>query len=334
MTFEYEAPPFRPLPGLRGAHFQTLWSNLLRRPDSVRAILDRSHTEILGTVDGDRLRVHWTAGQRRAGAPVLVILHGLTGCSSSSGVLGVAAKALGAGFEVVRVDLRNAFGSTPSVGVGHAGRSEDARTVLEHVVSRRPSSLVAIVGFSLGGNVALKAAGEYGSEPPTQLRAVVGISVPLDLDRACTRIDAASNWLYRRYFLGRLRRIVAGRIQAHPDVYEGVEPPPTLSIRDFDDAIVAPTCGFTDAVDYYTRSSAIAFLPDIRVPTLLVEAEDDPFIPFSIYEDARIRDNPRVCLLNTRRGGHAGFWNPNGTPDPTPFWAEHRAVEFAARRVA
>lgn len=328
-------PPFRPPAVLRSAHLQTLWASWARRPAADARVLAEAATEIVDTGDGDaadRLAVHWTPALIEE-APVLVVLHGLTGCAASPGVLGVAAKARERGFEVVRVDLRNAPGDTPSVAVGHAGRSEDARAVLEHVMRRRPAAPVAVVGFSLGGNVALKAAAEYGDDAPPALRAVVGISVPIDLDRCCAAIDARANLLYRSYFLRRLRRTVRTRAAAHPGVYDGIELPSVLSLRAFDDAIVAPLCGFRDAADYYARSSALPHLGDIRVRTLLIEAEDDPFIPFAVYDDARIRANPRIRLLATRRGGHAGFWAPPPPGDRDPFWAENRAVEFAARVV-
>lgn len=328
-------PHFRPSGPLRSAHLQTLWANWAPRPAAdARVRIDSSPSVVStgGPGPADRLRLHWTP-PRRDDAPVLVVLHGLTGCADSPGVAGVAAKGRERGFEVVRVDLRNAPGATPSVGVGHAGRSEDARAVLDHVRAERPSAAIAVVGFSLGGNVALKAAGELGDDAPAALRAVVGISVPIDLDRCCRAIDAPLNLPYRAYFLRRLRRTVRSRASAYPHHYEGIELPSALSLRAFDDAVVAPLGGFRDAADYYARSSALRVLADVRVPTLLIEAEDDPFIPFDVYDDARIRTNRRIRLLATRHGGHAGFWAPPPAGDRDAFWAENRAVDFAARAV-
>ncbi len=286
---------------------------------------------VLPTPDGDRLRAHWW--WLDASAPVLLILHGLTGCAEAPQVLGVAIKAVRCGFNVVRADLRNASGDSPSVGVGHAGRSEDVQTLLAHIAAAAPGAAVAIVGYSLGGNVALKSAGELGADAPASLAAIAVVSVPIDLALSCRSIDEPANWFYRHYFVRRLAGTAERRRQRHPGTYPDVDLRPIRTIRDFDDAIVAPACGFADAADYYRRSSSLAVAEGIRVRTLLIQSRDDPFIPFASFEDARLSANPAICLLATDRGGHVGFYAAAANGDADRYWAENRVVEHCARHV-
>ena len=319
---------FQPAALARGAHLQTMWANYAPRSPSASALARVAVASPLPTPDGDRLRVHWNRAEPR-GRSVLIVLHGLTGCAASPQVIGIAAKGWARGFDVVRVDLRNASGDTQSTAIGHAGRSEDIRTVLDHVVERAPRSTICIVGYSLGGNVALKAMGEMSHSTPEQLRAVATISVPIDLDAACRRIDAATNIVYRTYFVRRLRSIVARRAERVAGRYRQINLAGVRTIRGFDEAVVAPLGGFDNAADYNARCSALQFIESIRVRTLLIQAQDDPFIPFDAYRDPRIGSNSAVTLLATARGGHTGFY-ASSPHDRDAFWAENRAVDFCA----
>lgn len=322
---------FKPAVWLRGAHRQTLWSNYARRPHRTPNPAALEHSDSVTTGDGDQIRVHWW---RQPGhSPVLIILHGLTGCAGSNNVVGLGAKAAARGFSVVRADLRNASGDTPSVGIGHAGRSEDLVALIEHVRHRQPGDPIAVVGFSLGGNVTLKTAGEYGAAAPAELSAVAAISVPIDLDAACTRIDSPGNRGYRDYFLRRLGRTVKRRRARAPQLYGALELEGIRTLRGFDNAVVAPTCGFDDAEHYYRTCSAIRYVADITVPTLVVQAQDDPFIPFNAFDDERLTGNSAIRLLATRHGGHVGFYAARCGQDPDPFWAENRALDHCARGV-
>jgi len=323
---------FHPPAWPKGGMGQTIWANYAPRPSALRRLHVTSRSKILATPDGDRIRVHWNDGHRH-GAPILVLLHGLTGCAQSSQVLGLAAKGRAAGFATARVDLRNALGDTPSVGVGHAGRSEDIDTILDHVTAHAPGRSIALIGYSLGGNVALKALGEMADKARPELAAAVTISVPIDLSAACTAIDAADNWMFRRYFVTRLKKIVERRRREGRGQYGSIDLRDVESIREFDGRLVAPLCGFDSAEDYYRRSSALPLIGAIRVPTLLIQAIDDPFIPFAAYENPSIAANPAVSLLATQHGGHAGFWARRGN-DSDRFWAEHRAIEFCQQQTS
>jgi predicted alpha/beta-fold hydrolase len=320
---------------LRGGHRQTLWSNYAPRLEGAAALADESTAVAIPSGD-DELRVHWWRAGGDRQRPLLVILHGLTGCAGAPQVTSLATKAVQRGLDVLRVDLRNASGATPSRQIGHAGRSEDLRAVLDHVSERAPGVPVAVVGYSLGGNITLKALGEYGPAAPSALRAAAVVSVPIDLDAACTAIDLPSNRIYRHYFVRRLQLTVRRRAARHPDIYGDVAAGSLAAIdgiRDFDHRVVAPLCGFDSATDYYARSSALPFLPEIRVPTLLIQAQDDPFIPYDTYAALPLRDQPALRLLASERGGHVGFWARRAGADPDRFWAENRALDFCAERL-
>ncbi len=323
--------------GWRGnRHFQTIWPNRIKRDPAGRRLAERSEEAIITSEDGDSLRLHWSRHGDDAARPVLVVLHGLTGCADADNVMATAAKGHAAGFDIVRVDLRNTQADdAPSLGIGHAGRSEDLRATLGHIRAKAPDALVAVIGFSLGGNIALKALGEYGNRPPANLRAAATISVPIDLNDACTAIDERrENWIYRTYFLRRLaRRYLAARAQ-RPDLFHAIDVDSIRGIRDWDNAVVAPLGGFADANDYYARNSSLNVIGDIRVATLMIHARDDPFIPFASYEAAAVRGNPLIALSAPRQGGHVGFFSTRlPAREPDRYWAENRALAHCADAV-
>ncbi|MFQ5742892.1 MAG: YheT family hydrolase [Acidobacteriota bacterium] len=325
--------PFHPHPLLANQHLQTIWSNRIERHPAGRRLSDRSESSFVEAEDGDRLQLQWSLTEHDPTA-VLIVLHGLTGCAESNNVMSVAAKGYAAGFDVVRVDLRNSLADDTSLGIGHAGRSEDLRSVIDHVRGEYPGTPLTVIGFSLGGNITLKAMGEYGSAAPSELKAVATISVPIDLDAACHAIDRTGNWIYRSYFLKRL----AGRYELlrarHPERFPYLELSAIKSIRAWDNAIVAPLSGFVDAEDYYSQSSALRTLAGIRIPSLLIQAQDDPFIPFDSFRRPVVQNHGWLKLLGPARGGHVGFYAAPGVDGELDrFWAENRALAFCAASV-
>jgi predicted alpha/beta-fold hydrolase len=324
---------FIPPAWLRSGHLQTIVPNKMRRHAAGPNLARHSSLETITLMDDDRINIHWSSHGGEPSA-VLVILHGLTGCAEADNVLAVASKGYLAGFDVVRVDLRNSQGDHPSVGIGHAGRSEDLHSVVAHVAQRYPGTPVAVIAFSLGGNIALKALGEYGDAPPPDLRAAAAISVPIDLDDACRAIDRTGNWVYRNYFLRRLSRRYLVRRRSHPELFPQLDLARIRTIRGWDNAVVAPLSGFADAEDYYYRSSALRVVEHIRVPSLIIHAKDDPFIPFGPFRRPELCHNDSLRLLAMQHGGHVGFYAAhNGDQDPDRFWAENRALAFCAERV-
>ncbi len=328
-------PRFEPAGWRSNAHFQTIWPNRIQRDPAGPELARGSTREVVESEDGDKLQLFWSCHEPDDDRPVLIVLHGLTGCADAENVLATAQKGFEAGFDVVRVDLRNSQSDMPSTGVGHAGRSEDLRAVVRHVRERRPDADVTAIGFSLGGNIALKAAGEYGDDPPAELRAVATISVPIDLSDACRKIDGRrSNWIYRDYFLRRLGQRYRRARELHPHLFHYVDVDRIRGIREWDNAIVAPLGGFENAEDYYAKNSSLKVLHRIRLPALLVHAQDDPFIPIDPFLLPAVRDNDWLRVLAPRNGGHVGFYADSTTNDePDRYWAENRALSFCAAAV-
>lgn len=213
----------------------------------------------------------------------------------------------------------------------HSGETGDLDWVVERLVTREPDLRLGLIGVSLGGNVLLKWLGERGADVPPQVRAAAAISAPFDLAACADRLESGMGYLYMRAFLKSLKPKAldfAGRYPGTVDV-EAVRRARTF--RQIDDAATAPIHGFSDASDYYARASSLPYLERIRVPTLLVNAADDPFQPGSALERARTRSSDAVTCLFTDRGGHVGW--VTGPPWAPEAWAETRAVEWLAPRL-
>ncbi len=255
---------------------------------------------------------------RAAPAPVLVLVHGLEGSAESNYMLWMARAALQAGFDVVRMNVRTCGGTEHlAPTLYHSGLTTDLRAIVDQLSPRR----LFVVGFSMGGNQALKLAGEWGSQAPSHVAGVAAISAPIDLAACARRLTEPRNRIYESRFLrqlsqrlGRKARLQPGRFS--PAALEGV-----ANIIDFDHRVTAPAFGFRDAWDYYEHSSAQRLLGRIEVPALLIQARDDPFIPF---ESFRVPPNPALTLLAPERGGHVSFL-ARGRPR---FWAAEQVIRF------
>ncbi|MFZ0212113.1 MAG: alpha/beta fold hydrolase [Candidatus Acidiferrales bacterium] len=272
-----------------------------------------------------RADCHWQREPSRH--PTLVLLHGLEGSSDSGYMLGSADKAFGAGFNVLRLNQRNCGGTeelTPTLY--NSGLSVDIRAVIHSLIEEDGLPEIFAAGFSMGGNLVLKMAGEFAAAPPPQLRAVVGVCPCCDLAACADAIGKLQNRIYERHFVRHLKRRMRWKSELFPSLYplNGLEK--IDSVRQFDDEVTAKFCGFRDADDYYARSSALQFLPDIHVPALLLAAQDDPMIPFRSFEDGNWRGNPRIVVEGPQHGGHCGFISRRRGPER--FWAEARIVEF------
>ena len=256
----------------------------------------------------------------------IVILHGLEGSSDSGYMLGVAEKAWVGGFNVVRLNQRNC-GGTESLTqtLYHSGLSGDIRCVIRELIERDSLPEIFAVGFSMGGNLVLKMAGETGMSLP-ELRAVVAVAPALDLRSCANALNEPRNFVYERHFVAGLKRRMRLKIKLFPQLFpvDGMER--IRSVREFDELITARFCGFAGADDYYARSSASRVLSGIRRPTLIITSQDDPFVPFASFALPAIRENPWIRLLATAQGGHCAFIS--NEPGDARFWAENRVVEF------
>ena len=276
-------------------------------------------------------RCHWQDEPRRH--PTLVLVHGLEGSSESGYLLGTAEKAFQQGFNAVRVNQRNCGGTerlTPTLY--NSGLSGDVRAVLQELISRDGLREVCVVGFSMGGNLVLKMAGEYGSAAPPELRCAAAVCPSLDLAACADAIDRPRNGVYQRRFVRSLKRRMRQKASLFPERYPLDGLGRVRSVRQFDDAITARFCGFRDADDYYARASALQFIAAIRVPTLILTAQDDPMVPYRPFLDPALQTNPQITFLAPRRGGHCAFISrENGA---RRFWAEARVVEFCQAHLA
>ncbi len=227
---------------------------------------------------------------------------------------------------VVRMNMRTCGGTerlTPTLY--HSGLSSDVGAVLREVIEKKKLRRVGLVGYSMGGNLALKLAGELGAGAPAELKAVAAVSPAADLAASADAMHDWSNRIYEWKFLLSLMRRFKRKSILHPDLYKKVSRWPG-SIREFDDVVTARYCGFESADDYYHRAAAARVIDKIAVPTLILHAEDDPFIRFLPETRARMEANPNVTLLETSHGGHCAFLaQPNGYDGR---WAERQVIHF------
>jgi predicted alpha/beta-fold hydrolase len=323
-TRPYHARQFRPLPWLGNAHLQTVLSQCLTGP----RLAHPTHERQLTLPDGDRLVLHdsvpvgWSRGDR-----IALLVHGLCGCHRSAIIQRVGRMLLHQRLRVVRLDLRGAGrGAALARRTYHAGISEDVRAAALEVLRWAPTSPLTLVGFSLGGNVVLKLAGEASDEPLTGLERVAAVGPPIDLARCTEMLALPRNRFYENYFLIRLIAQVRQRERLIPDLPR-TRFPLRLRLRHFDDLFTAPQWGFAGALDYYRRASALPFIPRITVPTLILTAHDDPFIAVQPFLDLAAPPNVEVHVQE--RGGHLGFLGPDGAGGIR--WAERRVVEWVAR---
>lgn len=264
----------------------------------------------------------------RASHPTLVMWHGLEGSISSRYMLTTAAKAFRRGFNVIRVNIRNCGGTehlTPTIY--HGGLTGDLRAVVEELIQRDRLSNLFVAGFSLGGNMVLKLAGEYGDNPPPEIKAICAISPSVDLHASFELLSRRRNTLYHQNFLFFLKRRIKRKHGLYAGRYDAAGLRRIRTMYAFDDRFVAPAFGFENVRDYYAKASALPLIGRIRIPTLIIHAKDDPFIPFSSLTDESIAANPFVFLCATERGGHVAFIAAS-SPGEDRFWAENRLVDF------
>jgi uncharacterized protein len=318
--------PFVPQPRLRNAHAQTLAGALI--PRRFNLVTERVEGRYFDTAPGVRVLAHCSWQKERNRRPTLVILHGMEGSTESRYMLGTTEKALAAGFNVVRVNTRNCGGTEHLTStLYHAGLTEDLQHIISELAERDGLDELYAGGFSLGGNVVLKLAGEYGSAAPHQLKGVIAISPSIDLNASADAIELRSNIIYNLRFIWSLRTRMRRKAHLFPERYDASGLRGVWSIRKFDDVYTAPHSGFGNVNNYYERASSLQFISRIAVSTLIVHAQDDPFIPFASFRHPDIDANQNVVLLAPEQGGHVGFISADREGEDR-FWAEIMAVEF------
>jgi hypothetical protein len=320
---------FEPRRGLSNGHLQTIVGNFLPRPPFRLASV--AETIEVDPADGSRVLCycHWQDEHRqtdpgRAGRLTLVLVHGLEGSSDSRYIQGIAARAWAAGCNVIRMNMRNCGGSealTPTLY--HSGLSGDVGAVVRHFAWRRGLERVALVGYSMGGNLVLKLAGEWGSRPP--LVAVAAVCPAIDLAAGADVLHEPLNRAYEWNFLRGLMARYARKAKLFPGIYATPrEIGPVRSIREFDGKIVARYWRFRDADDYYDRAASARVVDRIAVPTLILCAQDDPFIRLTPETRAKLRANPHIAFVESRHGGHCAFLSRDRGNET--HWAEAAVI--------
>ena len=274
---------------------------------------------------------YWQPDPRRHAT--LVGLHGLESSSEAHYMRGLADKAYAAGWNAVMLNQRNCGGTEAlSAGLYHSGLSDDPRAVISELLELDRLPAVALAGFSLGGNVALRLAGDYGPEPPPQRGAVVGVSPTLNLGLCVAALERRANlvyeWNFVRILKGRMRR----KARAWPGRFDLSHLDGVRTVREFDERFTAPHHGFRDADDYYYRASSLRVIDRVQMPTLILSAQDDPFVPPEQFEEPSIAANPCITVQVTRHGGHCGFY-AGATPGFDGYWAEQRIVDFVREQL-
>ena len=316
-----------------GPHLRTLWGKFFRRIPMVPTRRERWDTPDGDFVDLERFEPSAAAGEGEGSAatrPRLLMLHGLEGSSRSHYVRGTFDEARRRGWAMDLLVFRSC-GEEPNRArrFYHSGETTDLAFVLDRILERHPSQPILLAGVSLGGNVLLKFLGERGDTLPARVRGAVAVSVPFDLGRGSRHISRGFSRVYERHFLRSLRRKAIMKLERYPDLVEREALMQARSLYDFDDRVTAPVHGFASADDYYGRSSAIAWIDRIRVPTLLLSAADDPFLPAEVLDEVRAvaRENAALTVEFVARGGHVGFvsgrvpWRPH-------YYAEWRLCDF------
>jgi len=264
--------------------------------------------------------------------PTILALHGLNGSSNAHYMKGIAAKAFARGMNVVRLNQRNC-GDTEhlSAGLFHSGLTHDAAYVIGELTAVDGLTSIAIAGYSLGGNLALKLAAEYGDAAPPELRAVAAVSPIIEIGECVKALERPGNQLYQWNFVKDLKRRMRRKDRFWPGRFDLSRLDRIRTVREFDEVYTAPHFGFNGADDYYYRASAMRIIEGIRIPALVITAEDDPFVPPAPFRDPKISSNPCIELDLCAHGGHCGFVGPPSGEDDG-YWAETRIVDFVARR--
>ncbi len=323
--------PFRARRWLRGGHVQTIASFLLPR----NIHLPPAEERLVEVVPGINVRC-WCYWQKceedRKLALTLIVVHGLEGSSESQYMLGVARNGLAAGMNVVLMNQRNCGGMDHvAPTLYNSSLSGDVAAVARNVVENDGVSQFALIGFSMGGNLVLKLAGEWGREGPAQFRAVAAVCPAMDLAASADALHEPANRIYEYYFLMQLFRRLRRKAQLFPEKFDVSRLRGISSLRLFDDRITAYYCGFAGADDYYARAAAANVVDRIAVPALILHAANDPFIRIQPETVRRVAANPHIIYVETDDGGHCAFLGEcNGDPRDDGRWAEREVVEFVA----
>lgn len=308
---------YRPPFFLFNAHLETIFPSQFRNVK-----LPPYQRERITTPDNDFLDLDWL---KQDSQKLAIISHGLEGDTSRPYIKGMAKALYDNGYDTLTWNYRGCSGEmNQALRFYHSGATDDLATVVDHA-SDKGYREINLIGFSLGGNLTLKYLGEERNRPA--LHKAVTYSVPLDLHTSCMKISEPSNWIYSQRFLRSLRKKVIGKSK----IMQGIDI--TLlkkvkTLQQFDDVFTGPIHGFKDAIDYYTQCSSLRVVSNITLPTLIVNAKNDPFLSPKCFPNDMLKNHPFVSFETPDHGGHVGFtqFNKNGL-----YWSEERTLEFLSR---
>lgn len=308
---DYKSPSL-----LFNAHLQTIYPSLFRKVDV------NWRRERIATSDNDFLDLDWLNQKSKK---LVIISHGLEGSSRRPYVNGMAKTFFQNAYDVLAWNYRGCSEEmNRQLRFYHSGATDDLDTVIKYSLSLNQYDKIYLIGFSLGGNLTLKYLGEQGDHISPNIKKATVFSVPLDLHSSCIQLSKPSNWIYSQRFLRSLKKKVIGKAK----MYSHLDINPLSKINtliDFDDQYTAPLHGFSNAIDYYTKCSSIHFLDRIKIPTLIVNAYNDPFLSKECFPANHLKDNTYITFEMPHQGGHCGFasFNQNGV-----YWSEQRALDF------
>lgn len=312
-------PPFY----LRNGHLQTIFASLFRRCDATPYRRERIETD-----DGDFLDLDWSAiDSRRLG----IISHGLEGNSHRPYVVGMVRKLNQNGWDALAWNYRSCSGEiNRRLRFYHNGSIDDLDTVVRHVIQNKPYERIVLIGFSLGGNLSLVYLGSRAVRPPRQVVGATVYSVPCDLADSAKILAQVQCKPYMLKFLSSLRGKIRAKMKKMPDQINDHGFHQIKNFKHYDDRYTAPLHGFKNAEDYWEKCSSLGYIPNIRVPTLIVNALDDPFLGGGCYPYKAAPESPCVYLETPSAGGHVGFMQFNGD---NSYWSENRSMEFIKKNM-
>ncbi len=318
--------PFRPRRPFLNGHAQTIAGNFLPR----RNLLPPPEERLFNVEPGVQVLCHCHWQSQRASAMTVVIVHGLEGSSDSQYVIGTGSKAWAAGMNVVRMNMRNC-GNTEHLGptLYNSSMSADVGSIAETLIAEDGLQKLALIGYSMGGNLVLKLLGDWGPNAPPQVKAGVGVSPAVDLAPSADALHHPANRVYEWKFLRGLRNRLRRKAALFPERYDVRHLEGMRTLRDFDDQITARYSGFRDAHDYYFRAAAARVVDAIAVPTLILHSLDDPFIRVLPATREKLLHNSHIAYVETAKGGHCAFLADANGYDGR--WAERQAIAFLQR---
>ena len=325
---QFTARPFKHHRIFGGAHMQTLAAYAWPRRRRLMVTVAYDEERLFTVDDGVQVRAQCRWQEQHREHPTVLIWHGMEGSTDSVYMWSTAAKAFNAGFNVIRVNYRNCGNTehlTPTLY--HGGMSNDLRIIIDELISRDRLKRLYLIGFSLGGNMVLKLAGEYGEKPPAEVISTCVVSPSVDLGASSRLICRRSNSIYHRNFVRSMKARVRKKHRLYPELYDIRKLDEIKTLLDFDELFTSRANGFANADEYYHKESCVRVVDKIRTPTLIIHSEDDPFIPFEPLRSDGFTQNPYLLVIKTERGGHVAFVSDEIETEDR-FWAENRAIEF------